>query len=284
MAEDGSPLLRLPAEIRLDIYHHLLLSDGAKTLAIRNRTQRDGSKPPNKLAPPFKMFGRTIPRRSTAETPYRLKTDVEIHSAIMCVNRQTHLEASELVYGKHCFDFGEDIEAVVPFLEDRTLEARRQISEISVQLKPAKSYEGWNDDWMDLCRYLAEMGTLKKLRLVVQGGRPTGTWDGPKELLVSDLRLLWRIKHDIMAWAGGLALLRGIPEVEIAPDVRYLAPPTTAAALLYAALSASINTSLVEFLRSDLKLQATAAEETSCLCLRGWCGCGEDCRTVMIGW
>jgi hypothetical protein len=118
-------------------------------------------------------------------------------------------------------------------------------------------------DWTKVCQYLGSLGRLRKLRLVVEGGRPKDEWDGPKELLVSDLRLLCRAKHDVVDWVTDLGqAARLIEEVEIVPRVGYLVPPKTTSMVLYAALSASLSSSLVEFLRSDLDLQVVAVIPT----------------------
>jgi hypothetical protein len=256
MDQDESPLLRIPAEIRLLIYEHLFDDRGHRTLSIRNRsrlaTKQDGLRRTS-----YRVIEQSLHRLSF-ETTYCLQTDVNLDLSVMSANRQIYRETSYLLYGQHSFDFRDDIEAIVPFLQDRTLASRRLIQEVSVYKRPMHSYDSGKYEWTKMCKYLGDMGTLKRLHLTVEGGRPKVEWNGPKELLVSDLRLLWQVKHDSMDWVSDLTQARGIEEVEIIPEYRYIAPPKTTAMLLYAAFSESITTSLVDFLRHDLQIAATS--------------------------
>lgn len=253
--------MRLPVEIRLLIYDYLFDDGGHKILHIRNvsrfrQTDRGSEKQRRST---YQVMERSF-HHICFETTYCLDgSNARFDTAIMSVNRQVYHETSHLLYGEHAFDFGADLEAVVPFLEDRLPQTRALIREISVQKRPVHADESGKYDWAKMCRYLGGMDTLCRLRLVVEGGRPAAEWDGPRELSPSDLRLLWLVKHHSMEWATNLAeAARGVREVEIVASVGYLAPPKTTAMLLYAAFSASITTSLVEFLRSDLGVPATA--------------------------
>ncbi|KAI9899497.1 hypothetical protein N3K66_005958 [Trichothecium roseum] len=165
-------------------------------------------------------------------------------------------------------------------------------------------------EWARLCAYLAGQRRegvmrLRRLDVVVEGGKPrcgisnsssssssnsssgnsvaqstghgnrNGTWDGPKELSVSDLRLLYATRHDSMEWVRDLAgagrSFAGETSVEeeqeqaaVAEEVRVrasLAPvaePKTNMMLVHAAFSGSIETALVDFLR-ELGVPATSA-------------------------
>ncbi|KAL2758883.1 hypothetical protein ACRALDRAFT_2040943 [Sodiomyces alcalophilus JCM 7366] len=88
----------------------------------------------------------------------------------------------------------------------------------------------------------------------------------PRPLQVSDFRLLSHIKHDSLSWVRDLALYtRGskkLRELEVAADVQpapVTADTTTTEAILHASFSLSIETTFVEFLKSDLGLPAFAS-------------------------
>lgn len=103
--------------------------------------------------------------------------------------------------------------------------------------------------------------------------------------LVSDIQLLWLTKHDLPDWVSSMEHLIGIDEVEIVPEIRYLAPPKTTTALLYAAFSKSIDTSFLEFLRSDLHLQVKKGKDVPCTHFQGRRGCpnGTACQQLRRG-
>ncbi|KAI1107629.1 hypothetical protein F4804DRAFT_296598 [Jackrogersella minutella] len=251
---DVSPLMRAPAEIRMMIYAYLFDDGGNKQLRIQNAGASKLSKTEGRIRSRYYMLERSIHRRCY-ETTYRLDTDgVSFCAAAMRVNRKMYEETSYLVYGGHTFDFGSHIEAVEPFLSDLTPSSRQLIREISLYKQgPVPPYDNDRGEWKNVCRFLHDHGSIKKLRLVVQGGRPSVTWDGPKEFTAADLSLLFDIKHESMEWVGELARVKGIEELEILPDVQYCPPPSSTNMIIFAALSASIERGLTEFLRTKLR-------------------------------
>jgi len=265
METETSPLMRLPVELRLLIYRHLFDDHGNQTIAIRNRSHLRQAEYKHAIKGRWLRSKYRVTERSYQqiyfETTYCTESNVEFHTAIMAANRTIYAETSDLVYGRHSFDFGPDIEAVVPFFQDRSPETRAQIGEISVRKKILYSFEGTKYEWRKMFLYLRNLPDLRRLSVTVEGGRPTAPWDGPKELLVSDMRLLWMIKHDSMEWVNDMANADGLEQIVIVPEVNYMPAPKTSAALLHAAFSASISTSLVEFLRSDLHLAARTGTE-----------------------
>ncbi|WQF77503.1 hypothetical protein CDEST_02517 [Colletotrichum destructivum] len=262
MDKDQSPLMRIPAEIRIMIYEHLLDDGGEKRLAVRNKAmhQLPAGILKTYRRTPYRIIERSL-HRQCFETTYHLASAsrTTMHPAIMAVNRRIHRETSHMLYGLHGFDFGGDIEAVVPFLRDLTPASRAMVREVTVY-KDGPMYYCESDrlDWANMCKYLRGLDKMiPRVRVVVEGGRPTATWEGPQKLGVSDLRLLALIKHDSMEWVAELRKVGGIEQLEIVPRMRYLAAPGTTATLLFAAFSASIDTALVEFLRTDCGLPAT---------------------------
>ncbi|GJC92593.1 hypothetical protein ColKHC_01419 [Colletotrichum higginsianum] len=246
MDKDQSPLMRIPAEIRIMIYEHLLDDGGEKRLAVRNKAmhQLPAGILKTYRRTPYRIIERSL-HRQCFETTYHLASAsrTTMHPAIMAVNRQIHRETSHMLYGLHGFDFGGDIEAVVPFLRDLTPASRAMVREVTVR-KDGPMYYCESDrlDWANMCKYLRGLDKMIP--------RADGDVGGPQRLGVSDLRLLALIKHDSMEWVAELRKL------EIVPRMRYLAAPGTTATLLFAAFSASIDTALVEFLRTDCGLPA----------------------------
>ncbi|KAF5494731.1 hypothetical protein CGCS363_v009995 [Colletotrichum siamense] len=263
MDEEQSLLMRIPAEIRMMIYEHLLDDGGEKKLAIRNKAMHQlfagnlGTYNRSK----YRVMQRSF-QRTCFETTYHLAAKTKMHTAIMAVNQQAHRETSHMLYGLHNFDFDGDIEAVVPFLQDLTPRSRAMIGEVTIRkASPLHFTDSDRSDWSNMCKYLRRLDKIiPKLRVVVDGGKPAeNAWEGGRQLEVSDLRLLSLIKHESMEWIADLKTVEGLTELEVVPHMRYLGAPTTSTALLFAAFSASIDTALVDFLREDCNLPAKAS-------------------------
>ncbi|KAI2622981.1 hypothetical protein GGS26DRAFT_566820 [Hypomontagnella submonticulosa] len=252
---EASPLMNIPAEVRMIIYEYLFDDGGNKQLQIRNAGASKLPKTEDRCRTRYYMLERTFHRRCY-ETTYRLETEgVSFCASLMRVNKTIYEETSYLLYGGHTFDFGSHIEAVEPFLSDLTAPSRQLIREISLYKRgPVPPYDNDRGEWRNVCRFLESNGSIKKLRLVVQGGKPNTTWDGPKEFTATDLKLLYDIKHESLDWVGELARVKGIEELEILPDVHYCPPPSSTNMIIFAALSASIERGLAEFLRIQLRV------------------------------
>lgn len=261
MAKDPA-LLRIPPEIRIMIYEYLLDTGGSQRLAIRNKQEPIGPQGGGRRRTQrsvYHVIERALGKRSR-ETTYVLEGDVQICTAILAVNQKMREEASHVLYAKHAFHFGDDIEAVAPFMADRTLATMALVQDITIHKRgPMMPIESDSQSWASTCRLLRTLPSLRTLRLVIEGGRPPGQWDGPQELSVSDLRLLYSTRHECLQWVRELAEVRAIGELEISANMRYLPEPKTSATLIFAAFSASIETSLVEFLRSDIGIPTRVA-------------------------
>ncbi|KAK6821900.1 hypothetical protein PG987_014725 [Apiospora arundinis] len=86
--------------------------------------------------------------------------DYYICAALMRVCRLVHAETSHLVYAKHAFDFGADMESVEPFLSDLTPGSRSMVREISLYKRGPIAGYGFDSDrneWRAVCRYLAKL-------------------------------------------------------------------------------------------------------------------------------
>ena len=263
MAEEPF-LLRVPPELRMLVYEYLLDTEGHRELSIRNLPRQQAAKSDFKTK--HRSSYHVLEHKFTCwsyETTYGLETPCEMHTAIMAVNRQVREEASHYLYGRHSFHFGYDLGAAVSFLEDMTPSTRHLIREITLHKRGQASATATTDscDWVAICRRLKGMRGLEKLRLVMDGGRPRRDWQGPRELSVSDLRLLYATRHESLEWARDLSQVDKVGQVEIVAQMHPMAEPNTSAMLIYAALSASIETSLVEFLRTELGIPVIAGAD-----------------------
>lgn len=131
------PFLKLPAELRVQIYRYLLRDDiyidASKVLKERYwRCYDSDDLPENGM---------------TYRDMYRV-TAIGLHPAILSVNRQTYLEASRVLYSENCFKFFPSenvvsihgIAAVIPFLEDRSEGSRHLIREIQCLYMETKTF------------------------------------------------------------------------------------------------------------------------------------------------
>ncbi|RSM19142.1 hypothetical protein CDV31_002063 [Fusarium ambrosium] len=263
MNHDKQPnLIRIPLEIRMMIYEHLLGGDGSKHMAIRSQPLRNisdaGSKPRRTLYP---ILSKSIGQPAYTAT-YALNSIHPIYPAILSVNRMIHEEGSYYLYGRHDFRFGQDLDAVAPFLADRTPSTRDLIRSITLYKQIPINPTGHDSHgWTAICQSLGRLKQLTTLTIIVGCGQPQQPWDGPQELSVSDLRLLYSTRHELLDWVRELAGLDRIGNLVIAADVQPLAVPNAHAMLVTAAFSASIGSSLIQFLRDDLGVAATVAKK-----------------------
>lgn len=279
MAEDPI-FLRIPVEIRMLIYEYLLNDGGNRSIAIRNKSRKEFQDYQKKQRSVYRIVERSFARMAY-ETTYCVDNEDSnwgMHTAIMCANRKIREEASYFLYGRHSFHFGEDLEAVVPFLDDKTLTTQDMLRDIVLYKRSPTIGEADSYDWAAICRYLRSGRKLNKLTLVIEGGRPRQEWDGPQELSVSDFRLLYATRHESLEWARELASVKTIGEVEIVADIHYLPDTQTNLMLVLAAFSASIETSLVDFLRDDLNIPAKVGKGS--YCSAGAFGRPRNCRRV----
>lgn len=251
---DISPFMNTPPEVRGLIYEYLFDDCGHKWLGIRSASAGKAPAQHGRTRSRYHLLDRGLHRRCY-ETTYQLANeDAYFCASLMRVNRTIYSETSYIVYGRHAFDFGGDIEAIEPFMTDLTPGTRSLLREISLYKRgPIPSSESDRSEWRSVCRFLQEMGSVQKLRLVVQGGLPSVDWQGPKEFTANDFQLLADLKHESLEWVDELAQVR-IQELEVLSDVHYFPPPTSTNMLVFAAFSASIERGLTEFLRSQFRL------------------------------
>ena len=249
----GCHFLKIPPEVRFEIYKYLLPDGGQKWLAIRNHVTKPSFIESKKRA---KYNVVTPIQRRCVETTYHAVLDVPMHAEIMAVNRQIYRETSYHLYASHSFDFDLDLEAVGPFLSDLSPETRLLIPQIKVRKRgPNPCLVNDNSAWKKMCRTLSTMQGLQNLAVVVEGRRPREAYEGPQELSLSDFRLLFGLKTESLDWIPALAgAATAIRKLEIIPDVRESFQPTCSESILFAAFSASIHRDFLHFLKDDFGL------------------------------
>ncbi|KAI0150349.1 hypothetical protein GGR57DRAFT_193024 [Xylariaceae sp. FL1272] len=257
----SSGLVTIPAELRLMIYAHLFYTGDAeqgkrKRLSIRNdpRPSLITTSEPSRLRKRYYVIGRTL-HRQCYETTYTLVTKpATLCASIMCVNRLLYDETAAFVYGEHIFDFGSDAEAVAPFLSDLTPASRNMIKHIELSKAPHYDSETDRFEWRAMCMYLRDHALIETLRLVVQAGRPSCDWVGPKEMSCEELGLLLGLRFECLDWITQVATLKGLRDIEIVPEYVYAPPPQSTNMIVGAALAGSIENGLTTLLRRKLGL------------------------------
>lgn len=254
MSQDASPLLRMPPELRLIIYAHLLGPGGGRALHIRN-------KPVLAAATTRRSVYHVVEGGCSRPATYGLVGGAVVHGAILATGRRIWVEAAPLLYAQHAFHFGRDTEAAVHWLGDLSPGTRGLVRHVALHKgSPMAPLERDGCAWAAACRLVRALPALRRLRITVAGGRPRGgAWDGPRALGLSDLALLYATRHEALAWARELAGLRGLEALELAAELAAVPAPRTPAARIFAALSASIETTLVDFLQSELGLPCVVA-------------------------
>jgi hypothetical protein len=255
MAEQEPCLLGLPSEIRLQIYHLLLNDKGRTVFEIRHESPELFKLEETPHRTSYRVLGRGLTRQSFPTT-YHLVSDAEMHTAIMGANRQIHEETSYLLYGRHTFSFGRDIEAVVPFFSDITRRTRPFIHEIAL-FKQGSVYDRDYDrcEWSNVCEFLQKHMQLRSLKLVVEGGMPSMGWAGLPEYSVSDFKTLSSVKYEPLEWVWELLSVKGIGKLDVKSEIHHCPPSHSAAMGFFAAFSASIETGFTEFLRSEMLIE-----------------------------
>ncbi|KAL3427858.1 autophagy-related protein 3 [Phlyctema vagabunda] len=251
MARQDSALMRLPSEIRLMIYDYLFDDKGNDTLAIRHENPSLYHQKEHRRRS-YRIIGSGLLRQSQLTT-YEMTTDVDFHPSILRVNRKIYQEASHKLYAAHTFDFGKDIEGVVPFFSDLTPQTRCLIPEISL-IKRGSVYCRDYDrcEWSTLCGYLRDDMQLRSMRLVVEGGKPSLGWAGLPTYSVGDYKTLSMVKYEALEWVWELLSIKGLRQLDIVPQIHHCPPSHSAGMAFFASFSATIDTEFASFLRSEM--------------------------------
>jgi len=155
--EDGvqsPPLMRLPSEVRVMIYNLLVEDNGHKTFPIRSGPAAIHKPHIQRRRTTYRVLRRGLLLES--QSTYYLRSKVMLHASILYVNRKIYEEASQILYGTHCFDFGDHIEAIVPFLSDLRAPTRSLVREITLTKRGSVYLRDFDHcEWRNACDFIS---------------------------------------------------------------------------------------------------------------------------------
>lgn len=247
--------LTLPPEIRLIIYDYLLTDDqiGRKNKKFWVSTENYKKEEHGPLShSTYRIIADRFRARST-ESTYRVRSRPNIHPSILGVSRQIHAEAAPILYSQHTFDFGSDIESMVPFFRDRTPTSLASIKSIAMtKSSPAYLKDFDRCEWRSMCQFVSENMQLHELHLHFVCGRPI-------ETLLDNLIIEHYSKTDIAfmttknktdgaEWIAELASITNLRKFVLTARFVVSPYPTSQAMHFWINLSASVETGLTEYL------------------------------------
>ena len=249
--------LSLPLEIRLEIYDLLLGCHAANNILIRTESPGEyGSKKikDRKRTSYRIMSGRF--RACSVETTYHLVGNPDLHPSILGVNKQIHSEASLVLYSSHIFDFGIDVESIIPFLSDLSLIALSSIKQVNMVQRALPYIKDFDRaEWRNVCQFISRNMRLEQLGLGVLGGTPTERWEAEDSYEKAAFQHI--IKFEGMEWVEQVASIRGLRNLDIKAHMEYCPPPQSNAMAFFVNFSASIEKGFAEYLK-ELMLIGTA--------------------------
>lgn len=261
-----APFLKVPAEIRLVIYK-LLLSDH-KDMTLRMRTEEpsmDGRRKRETRRSKFRYIADRMHSRS-AESTYCLdRSPGNIHCSVLGVNRQLHAEASHVLYSEHTFDFGTDIESILPFLQDLTPAALSSIRRMSIAKRSLPYTKDFDRcEWRNACTFISKHLRLVQLDLYVEGGRPSLAnkpalyWKQKSTYSKEDFALIARLDEmdEDMEWMKHVVAIKDLQVLNVKALLQHCPIPSSKAMAFFVNFSASIEIGFAEYLRSLMIAQS----------------------------
>jgi len=251
------PFLRIPIEVRLQIYSLLLTNHDQQTISIRTEhaslweLRKHESRRRTKYRHMADRF-----RARTMESTYHLLQNPGIHASILCTNRQIHIEASDVLYSHHIFDFGTDIESIVPFFSDLTPTALSSVKRISL-LKRALPYTKDFDrcEWGNACAFISQNMKLAQLDLMIEGGKPESKWESRETYCKEDFELI--ADFDGMEWARPVSAIKGLEVLNVKAHLEHCPSPMNSRAIaFFVDFSASIEGGFADWLRGKMVVGA----------------------------
>lgn len=260
-----APFLKVPAEIRLIIYKLLLSDHKDKTLCIRTeephlherrrREIRQRSK--------FRYIADRMRSRSAESTYHHDRSPGEIYSSILGVNQQIHAEASYVLYSEHTFDFGMDIESILPFLQDLTPPALSSVKRMNI-VKRSLPYTKDFDrcEWRNARTFISRNLRLVQLNLYVEGGipslanKPALYWK--QTYSQADFALIATLDEmdEDMEWMKHVVAIKDLQVLNVKALLQHCPIPGSKAMGFFVNFSASIEKGFAEYLRSLMVAQS----------------------------
>ena len=263
-----APFLEVPAEIRLMIYKLLLLEHDNMTLRIRTEDPSvyKWRKQQMRRRSKFRYIADRMRSRSAESTYYCLdRSPGYICSTILGVNRQIHTEASHVLYSEHTFDFGTDIESILPFLQDLTPTALSSIKSMNI-VKRSLPYTKDFDrcEWRNTCAFISQNLRLVHFDLYVEGGTPSLA-NKPalyrkreSTYSMADFALIAKSDEmdENMEWMKHVAAIKELQVLNVKALLQHCPVPGSKAMAFFVNFSASIETGFAEYLRSLMVAQS----------------------------
>ena len=177
------PLLRLPLEIRQQIYDEVLSGTNRKIVVKSFDVSAFKDDYPNRDVETF-YGNRASPHwknpASTFECALPSFFGKDITTGLLLVSKSIYAETIPILYNSRVFDFGVDVFGIIPFLRKMTPLARESVHNIHMELyalpihklkKPVfqhhQDVRGNAKDWTEACTYIADNLQLKQLSINV---------------------------------------------------------------------------------------------------------------------
>ncbi|MDI1493038.1 MAG: hypothetical protein OHK93_004822 [Ramalina farinacea] len=175
-------------------------------------------------------------------------------TSIMRVNSQIHRECCETLYGRHVFEFGDQIECIVPFLQDLTDVGRASLKRISITKRLLTSQKDFDKcEWQTACDYIARNLSLDHLYLVIRGVRARSKGQsGSRDSSSSDNSRLSTelfMKDEKFEWARQLSTAKVLKELHVSAELDEMYLPKSEFMDFYAAFSNVIETDFAGHLK-----------------------------------
>ena len=204
-------------------------------------------------------------RGRTMETTYWIKSEGTLEVAILQVNRQIHREAASVLYSRHLLDFDTHVDAVVPFINDLSLEARSWVRSVAIT-KRATPFEKEFDrlEWASACRCLGDLPALKELKLQVIASKPSREgWHGIEPIEKEEMRKM--VMEPSFAWVGDLLMVKGLKKLDITAKIEKCMSPGSDTLSNWVRFSRSIQGSFQDVIR-DMMVRHGSVGESHAAC------------------
>lgn len=262
-----APFLQLPGEIRLIIYKLLLSEHQDTTLCIRTEEPSIYERRKRELRrrSTFRYIVDRMRSRSAESTYCLNRSPGDIHSSILGVNRQIHAESSHVLYSEHTFNFGTDIESILPFLQDLTpaaLSAIKCMNIVKRSLPYTKDFD--RCEWRNACAFISQNLRLVQLDLCVEGGTPSLAnkpalyWKQNGTYSKADFALIARLDEmdEDMEWMKHVVAIKDLQILNVKALLQHCPIPGSKAMAFFVNFSASIEKGFAEYLRSLMVAQS----------------------------
>ena len=267
-----SPLLRLPSEIRIQIYECLIpLRNSRLNISPIELDpvleQSDSCKPcPHRRR--FRLLTDRVRGTSGPATycwrPVPGQEVLDLH--VMGVNRQIHEETCEMLYSNNLFYFGENIECIVPFLLDLTDAGRASLKRIAMTKRSLTNTKDFDRcEWGAACEYLSQNMSIECLDLYVYGVKSRISVNASCTTTSQNSDYVCRHcncvrdfeAHDELEWARQLRSIKGLKKLQVKANIEECYPPRSGVMDFFLKFSPRIEGDFALWLRTCMTFRPT---------------------------